>query len=340
MEDTKKRNQTIAFKALIVSCVFILFVVPLAGCKKSEQNQTSEQKSTHSETAEETSDSSSQETTLSEKTETTSQEQIFSETITETSEQTVTSDSSVESVPEPEQEPTTTLAFYVTDMSMTCYAIQDVNVRVGPSTNYERTGSLSAGQEVTVTGQADTGWYRISYNGGEAYVSNSYLTSDPPVPSEPSTTEILSQENSSPSTPDEPPVQPQPSDSREGKREQARAVAQQIADSIRSDPGMQTDLDRVGAAAYIVSTYCSNAVYTMEGENYSEAYGVFIAGEFSCAGATRALGMVLSCMGYEWEHVNENQWTHQWCRVTMDGQAGWADGQIGYAGYGRHFVEN
>ncbi len=78
----------------------------------------------------------------------------------------------------------------------------------------------------------------------------------------------------------------------------------------------------------------------MEGENYSEAYGVFIAGEFSCAGATRALGMVLSCMGYEWEHVNENQWTHQWCRVTMDGQAGWADGQIGYAGYGRHFVEN
>ena len=70
MEDTKKHNQTIAFKVLTVSCVFILFVVSLSGCKKSEQNQTSEQKSTHSETAEETSDSSSQETTLSEKTET------------------------------------------------------------------------------------------------------------------------------------------------------------------------------------------------------------------------------------------------------------------------------
>ena len=46
-------------------------------------------------------------------------------------------------------------------------------------------------------------------------------------------------------------------------------------------------------------------------------------GEYSCAGATRALGMVLECMGYKWEHVNPNQWTHQWCKVTMDGQAGW-----------------
>ena len=26
-------------------------------------------------------------------------------------------------------------------------------------------------------------------------------------------------------------------------------------------------------------------------------------------------------------------------RVTMDGQIGWADGQIGYAGYGAHPVE-
>lgn len=117
------------------------------------------------------------------------------------------------------------------------------------------------------------------------------------------------------------------------KQAQARAVAQQIAAGIGTQG---TDLERVAKAAQAVSAYCSKATYTTEGSDYSQAYGVFIKGEYSCAGATRALGMVLECMGYKWEHVNPNQWTHQWCKVTMDGQAGWADGQIGMAGYGEH----
>ena len=117
------------------------------------------------------------------------------------------------------------------------------------------------------------------------------------------------------------------------KQAQARDVAQQIAAGIGTQG---TDLERVAKAAQAVSAYCSKATYTTEGSDYSQAYGVFIKGEYSCAGATRALGMVLECMGYKWEHVNPNQWTHQWCKVTMDGQAGWADGQIGMAGYGEH----
>ena len=117
------------------------------------------------------------------------------------------------------------------------------------------------------------------------------------------------------------------------KQAQARAVAQQIAAGIGTQG---TDLERVAKAAQAVSAYCSKATYTTEGSDYSQAYGVFIKGEYSCAGATRAMGMVLECMGYKWEHVNPNQWTHQWCKVTMDGQAGWADGQIGMAGYGEH----
>ena len=117
------------------------------------------------------------------------------------------------------------------------------------------------------------------------------------------------------------------------KQAQARAVAQQIAAGIGTQG---TDLERVTKAAQAVSAYCSKATYTTEGSDYSQAYGVFIKGEYSCAGATRALGMVLECMGYKWEHVNPNQWTHQWCKMTMDGQAGWADGQIGMAGYGEH----
>lgn len=65
--------------------------------------------------------------------------------------------------------------FTVTDMSATKYAKSSVNVRKGPSSDYEKLGGLSGGQKVTVTGQADTGWYRIEYDGAEGYVSDKYL---------------------------------------------------------------------------------------------------------------------------------------------------------------------
>lgn len=63
-----------------------------------------------------------------------------------------------------------------TDMSATMYAQRTVNVRDLPDTNGNKVGGLSTNQEVSVTGQCnETGWYRINYNGGTAYVSNSYL---------------------------------------------------------------------------------------------------------------------------------------------------------------------
>lgn len=77
---------------------------------------------------------------------------------------------------EVEETETEEAAFTVTDMSAIKYAKQTVNVRKGPSADYEKLGSLSANQKVTVTGQADNGWYRIEYNGAEGYVSDKYLT--------------------------------------------------------------------------------------------------------------------------------------------------------------------
>ena len=50
-----------------------------------------------------------------------------------------------------------------------------VNVRIGPSTDYEKIGGLNKGDQIQVTGIADTGWYQIQYNGTTAYVSASYL---------------------------------------------------------------------------------------------------------------------------------------------------------------------
>ena len=117
--------------------------------------------------------------------------------------------------------------------------------------------------------------------------------------------------------------------------DQADAIASQIADSIMSDPAYTTDLQRVTAAAQTVASYCNNSVYgTDENKYYRSPYGVFVAGVYTCAGSTRALGRVLDYMGYSWQHTNENKWVHQWCILTMDGQTGYADGMGGIAGYG------
>ncbi len=72
-------------------------------------------------------------------------------------------------------------AYTYTELSRTMYAKKSVNVRDLPSTDGSKLGSLSSGQAVTVTGQCnETGWYRISYNGGTGYCSNNYLTSTKP----------------------------------------------------------------------------------------------------------------------------------------------------------------
>ena len=66
----------------------------------------------------------------------------------------------------------------VKEMSATKYAKSTVNVRKGPSADTEKIGSLSANQKVTVTGQAENGWYRIDYNGEAGYVSDKYLVDE------------------------------------------------------------------------------------------------------------------------------------------------------------------
>lgn len=61
------------------------------------------------------------------------------------------------------------------------YASDSVNVRQGPSTDFEIIGYLHVGRDVTVIGQADTGWYEILYNEEKAFVSDKYLLDEMPV---------------------------------------------------------------------------------------------------------------------------------------------------------------
>lgn len=69
----------------------------------------------------------------------------------------------------------------VLESAKVMYAVHPVNIRKGPSTDYERIGSLNRGQEVLVSGQADTGWFEISYEEEKGYVSNRYLQDNMPV---------------------------------------------------------------------------------------------------------------------------------------------------------------
>ena len=68
--------------------------------------------------------------------------------------------------------------YTVTPMTATLYAQQAVNLRQGPGTNYDKTGSLSTNQSVEVTGYTEVAsgkWYQLS-NG--SFVSSKYLSTD------------------------------------------------------------------------------------------------------------------------------------------------------------------
>ena len=79
--------------------------------------------------------------------------------------------------------------------TQTMYAQQSVNLRQGPSTEYDKVGSLSTNQSVTITGYAETAsgkWYQLST--GE-FVSAKYLGTDKIVVQAPSNNSNTSNDN-------------------------------------------------------------------------------------------------------------------------------------------------
>lgn len=71
------------------------------------------------------------------------------------------------------------------EMNTIMYVKDSVNVRDLPSTNGNKLGGLSQGQEVTVIGQCnETSWYKIEFNESIAYVSNNYLLQEKVVKDE------------------------------------------------------------------------------------------------------------------------------------------------------------
>lgn len=72
-----------------------------------------------------------------------------------------------------------TAEYPVTPMeSRTMYATRSVHIRKGCSTDSEIVSGLAPGQKVTATGESSNGWIRISFNGGEAFVYKTYLSTN------------------------------------------------------------------------------------------------------------------------------------------------------------------
>lgn len=94
----------------------------------------------------------------------------------------ITEQPTEEATPEPTQPAEVEAQFTFMDLSATMYAKSTVNVRNQPNADGEKIGGLFTNQEVTVTGQFnETSWYRISYSGGEAFVSDKYLVNEKAV---------------------------------------------------------------------------------------------------------------------------------------------------------------
>lgn len=129
-----------------------------------------------------TTDVTSEETDITTESESKSETTADVNTETKLESKEPTNEPTKEPTVEPTKEPEKTKpAFTVTPSdTITMYAKASVNVRKGPSTDYDKLGTLSYGEAVKVTGTADTGWYQITYKSSTGYVSDNYLVKTKP----------------------------------------------------------------------------------------------------------------------------------------------------------------
>jgi|GEM_PF-3063085 len=159
---------------------------------------------------------------------------------------------------------------------------------------------------------------------------------------------------------------------------EARSIARQLATNIynqvmtvnsnskkssskKKSTSTQPQIPEIEMVAYatgIVQAYCNagreltqDEVKKSGSKVYRTAYGVFCAHEFTSAGATRALGLILDYLNdtiqqknpgaapIKWVHVNANTWNQQYCQIACNNHEAYADAIYGIAGYGKHPLE-
>lgn len=83
----------------------------------------------------------------------------------------------------------------VTKKNETMYVQERCNIRSSYSAESDRVGGLDVGAEVTVVAEYSNGWYKIKYDGGEAYIKSGILrNTKPETPEEEEETEPQSEQ--------------------------------------------------------------------------------------------------------------------------------------------------
>lgn len=73
----------------------------------------------------------------------------------------------------------------------------------------------------------------------------------------------------------------------------------------------------MGLAAALRDMFNKEMTYSMSAPHYNDPYGYLVLKVASCAGCARATGFCLNILGMKYEHVQENQYAHQWARVKV-----------------------
>lgn len=66
------------------------------------------------------------------------------------------------------------------DSPKTMYAVSNVNIRKGPSTDFESVGMLKLGEEIEAIGQDAEGWFEFDYKGLTVFACDDYLSDEKP----------------------------------------------------------------------------------------------------------------------------------------------------------------
>lgn len=67
--------------------------------------------------------------------------------------------------------------YVVEDLSLELFVTKSVNVRTGPSTDYDRIGTLNKGDKIKITGKSKD-WYRIDYKSENAFANSSFFADE------------------------------------------------------------------------------------------------------------------------------------------------------------------
>lgn len=234
-------------------------------------------------------------------------------------------------------------SYTVEDMNKVMYVQSTVNIRKGPSTDYEKLGSLSMNREVQVTGQASTGWYRIEWKGQEAFVSQKYLGDSPVVVVEVPQNTVVEETRTETPIPEtvvtETPV-PETVVTQNGNYPPGDYSAgtvygpklneterNQVAEAVRKflnsyNFAAMSEYEKVQVAHDYLCNICEYAPsWSANGAN--TAWGALVYGEAQCSGYARAMKALCDAMGigcyYVHADANALNPSHQWNTVCIDG---------------------